>query len=57
MSTSFHGGLVGEPGRDLSIRDFERWLKGALEVERLSLRELCERNLEGCSLAGDMKDR
>ena len=28
-------------------RDFERWMKGALEVERLSLRELCEGNLEG----------
>jgi hypothetical protein len=30
----------------------ERWLKGALEVERLSLWELCEGNLEG-GLAGD----
>jgi hypothetical protein len=28
-------------------RDFERWMKEALEVERLSLRELCEGNLEG----------
>jgi len=29
--------------------DFERWMKGALEVEglSLSLRELCEGNLEG----------
>jgi hypothetical protein len=27
-------------------RDFERWMKGALEVERLSLRELYEGNLE-----------
>jgi hypothetical protein len=26
-------------------QDFERWMKGALEVERLSLRELCEGNL------------
>jgi hypothetical protein len=24
----------------------QRWLKGALEVGRFSLRELCERNLE-----------
>jgi len=37
----------------LPTRDFETWLKGALEVERLSLWELCEGNLEGGSLAGD----
>ena len=37
------GNLEGES----STRDFERWLKGALEVERLSLWELCEGNLEG----------
>jgi hypothetical protein len=30
-----------------TTRDFQRWLKGSLEVERLSLRELCEENLEG----------
>jgi hypothetical protein len=36
-----------------SIGDFEIWLKGALEVECLSLWELCEGNLEGGSLAGD----
>jgi len=29
-----------------STGDFERWLNGALEVERLSLWELCEGNLE-----------
>ena len=34
-------------------RDFERWMKGALEVERLSLRELCEGNLEGGSFTRD----
>jgi len=28
-------------------RDFERWMKGALEAQRLSPRELCEGNLEG----------
>jgi hypothetical protein len=27
-------------------RDFERWMKRALEVECFSLRELCEVNLE-----------
>jgi hypothetical protein len=30
-----------------STRDFEIWLKGALEVQRLSLWELFEGNLEG----------
>jgi hypothetical protein len=29
-----------------STRDSERWLKKALEVERLSLREICEETLE-----------
>ena len=28
-------------------------MKGALEVERFSLRELCEGNLEGDSITGD----
>jgi hypothetical protein len=27
-------------------RDFEEWMKGALEMERLSLKEFCEGNLE-----------
>ena len=36
-----------------STRDFEIWLKGALEVWCLSLWELCEGNLEGSFLAGD----
>jgi len=30
-----------------STGDFERWLKGALEVRHFSLWELCEENLEG----------
>jgi len=30
-------------------------MKGALEMERLSLRELCEANLEGESFTGDPK--
>jgi len=33
--------------------DFERWMNGALEVRHLSLRELCEVNLEGGSFNGD----
>jgi len=35
------------PAVGSSTGDFERWLTGALEVERLSLWELCEGNLEG----------
>jgi hypothetical protein len=42
--------FFGEPGRGAFPRDSERWMKGALEVERLSLRELCDRNLEGGGL-------
>jgi hypothetical protein len=30
-----------------STGNFEIWLKGALGVERLSVRELCEGTLEG----------
>ena len=54
IGTSLQVGSVGQPGEGPSTRDFERWLKGALEVEHLSLRELCEGYLEdGGSLAGD----
>jgi len=34
---SLHGGSVGQLGVGSSTGDFERWLKGALEVEYLSL--------------------
>jgi len=44
---SLHGGSVGQPGVVSPTRDFERWLKGALEVGCFSLWELCEGNLEG----------
>ena len=44
---SLHGGSVGQNGVGSSTRDYERWLKGALELERLFLWELCEGNLEG----------
>ena len=37
MGISLHGGSVGQPGVGLSTGDFERWLKGALEVGRLSM--------------------
>ena len=44
---SLHAGSVGQPGVGSSTRD-ERWLKGAPEMERLSLSlSLCEGNLEG----------
>ena len=39
-------GSVGQPGVGLPTGDFERW-SGALELGHLSLRELCERYLEG----------
>ena len=42
-----HGGPIGQPGGDSSTGDFEKWLKGALGVERLSLSGLCGGNLEG----------
>ena len=46
---SLHGGPAGQPRVGSSAGDFERWLKRALEVERLSLSlwELCEGNQEG----------
>jgi len=44
---SLHGGSVGQPVVGSSTRDFERWLKRALVVEHLSVRELCEGNVEG----------
>jgi len=44
---SLYGGSVGQPGVGSSTGDFVIWLKGALEVECLSLWELCEGNLEG----------
>ena len=34
---SLHGGTVGQPGVGLSTGDFEIWLKGALDVECLSV--------------------
>jgi hypothetical protein len=34
---SLHGGSVEQPGVGSSYRDFERWMKGALEVEHPSL--------------------
>ena len=53
MSISLHGGSVGQPGMGSSTGDFQRWLQGALEVERLSLWELCEGRVP---LLGTLKD-
>jgi hypothetical protein len=40
MGISLHRGPAGNLEVGSFTRDFERWMKGALEVERLSLREL-----------------
>jgi hypothetical protein len=51
MGLYLHGGSVGQPGVGSSTRDFERWLKGSLELGHISLAlslwGLCEGNLEG----------
>jgi len=47
MGISLHGDSVGQPGEGSFTGDFERWLKGTLEVGYLSLWELCDGNLEG----------
>jgi hypothetical protein len=51
---------IGAPLRNLEggsfARDFERWMMGALKLECLSLRELCEGNLEGGPLLGTLED-
>jgi hypothetical protein len=41
---SLHGGSVGQPGVGSYTGGFERWLKWALEVERLSL---CGNSVKG----------
>jgi hypothetical protein len=46
MGISLHRDPVGEPGRGLIYHGLLRRMKGALEVEHLSLRELYEGNLE-----------
>jgi hypothetical protein len=42
MGISLHGVLVGQPGLGSTTGDFEIWLKGALEMECLSVWDLCE---------------
>ena len=41
------GAPLGNLEGGSSTRDFDIWLKGALEVEHLSMCNLCEGNLEG----------
>jgi len=54
MGISLYGGSDGQPRMGSSTGNFEIWLIGAVEVEFLSLWELCEGNLEReGSLAGD----
>jgi len=47
MALSFHRGPTGNLEGGSFTGDFERWVKGALEGEHLSLLELCEGNLDG----------
>jgi hypothetical protein len=47
MGISLHGGSDGQAGVGSATKDFEIWLKGALDVECLAFWELCKGNLEG----------
>ena len=53
MGISFYRSPVGEPGLGSSTRDFERWMKGALEVQRLYLKRLSGEGPKGGSFTGD----
>jgi len=55
MGICLLGSSVGQPGVGSSTRDFERWLKGALGVEHLSVEALKGTRREG-SLAGDPRE-
>ena len=44
---------MGNLEGDSFTGDFERWMNGALKVGHLSLRELCEENLDGGSFNGN----
>jgi len=50
MGISFHRDPPGEPGRGSSTRDFERWMKWALGMERFSLKKLSVEDLWGGGL-------
>ena len=54
---SFHRGPTGEPGRGLAYWDFERWMKGALRMERIS-EEVQQRGPRATApLLGTLEDR
>jgi len=53
MDISFHAAPLGNLEEDLFNGDFDRWMNGALQVGNLSLRELCEGNLDGGSFNGN----
>jgi hypothetical protein len=57
MGISFHGGSEGQPGVGSSTRDFERWLKGALEVRHLSLWSSVKGTWRRPPLLGTLEDR
>jgi hypothetical protein len=44
---SLYGGSGGQTGEDSFTRDFERWMKGAVEMGRLSLKRLIAEGFEG----------
>jgi hypothetical protein len=52
MGISLYGGSVGQPGVGSSTGDFERWIKGTLGVERLSLKRPRGGGLGGNSFTG-----
>jgi len=47
MGISFHRGFVGEPGRGHAYLGFDRWMKGALGMEHLSMKSLSGESLDG----------
>jgi hypothetical protein len=46
MDITLHGGSVGQPRMGTSTGEFVMCFKGPLGVQRLSLWEFCEGNLE-----------
>jgi len=56
MGISLCGGSVGQPGVGSSTGDFERWMKGALGMERLSLKRLRGGGLGGTPSLGTLED-
>ena len=53
---SFHRSPSGEPGRGSSNGDFDSWMKGALGMERLSLKRLHGGGLGDAPSLGTLED-